>query len=197
MVCAFLRDPSIMVPKRMHIGFFSAELVQFTSTAVPPAPGLVSVLTLPPQAVAHTWRTSTPEPVKGDGIIWTLAYLKNVTRFVPLFSKSGTFIVQLDILIKPKIDGEYASYTISEHQLAGGSYHLAPTGHSGSNGTSNNTFCYVNTAGYTYTRQVHASSNVIAFDHQGGNLAPSPVPDQSSRVLPVQTFTKARLPGVG
>ncbi len=53
------------------------------------------------------WRTSTPEPVKGDGIIWT--YLKDVTRFIPLFSKSGTFILQLDNLIETGLDGEYAS----------------------------------------------------------------------------------------
>lgn len=86
--------------------------------------------------------------------------------------------------------------TISERQLAGGSSYVAPNGKSaGSNGTSNNTFYYVDTAGHTYTRQVNASSNVITFDHQGGNLAPSPVPDQSSRVLPIQAVTKARLPG--
>jgi Peptide N-acetyl-beta-D-glucosaminyl asparaginase amidase A len=53
------------------------------------------------------WRTSTPEPIKGDGIIWT--YLKDVTRFIPLFSKPGTFILQLDNLIESKLDGEYAS----------------------------------------------------------------------------------------
>ncbi|KAF8266053.1 peptide N-acetyl-beta-D-glucosaminyl asparaginase amidase A-domain-containing protein [Lactarius quietus] len=40
------------------------------------------------------WRTSTPEPTAGDGITWT--YLKDVTRFIPLFSKPGTFILQLD-----------------------------------------------------------------------------------------------------
>ena len=57
--------------------------------------------------VGIVWRTSTPEPVKGDGIIWT--YLKDVTRFVPLFSKPGTFILQLDNIVQPKFDGEYAS----------------------------------------------------------------------------------------
>ena len=30
------------------------------------------------------WRTSTPEPTRGDGIIWT--YLKDVTRYTPLFA---------------------------------------------------------------------------------------------------------------
>ncbi len=60
--------------------------------------------------VAHlfpVWRTSTPEPTRGDGIIWT--YLKDVTRFLPLFSKPGTFILQLDNLIQTGLDGEYAS----------------------------------------------------------------------------------------
>jgi len=53
------------------------------------------------------WRTSMPEPIKGDGIIWT--YLKDMTRFIPLFSNPGTFILQLDNLIDTKLDGEYAS----------------------------------------------------------------------------------------
>ncbi|KAI0093521.1 peptide N-acetyl-beta-D-glucosaminyl asparaginase amidase A-domain-containing protein [Irpex rosettiformis] len=53
------------------------------------------------------WRTSTPEPTRGDGIIWT--YLKDVTRFLPLFSEPGTFILQLDNLIETGLDGEYAT----------------------------------------------------------------------------------------
>ncbi|KAF8259671.1 peptide N-acetyl-beta-D-glucosaminyl asparaginase amidase A-domain-containing protein [Lactarius quietus] len=57
------------------------------------------------------WRTSTPEPIKGDGIIWT--YLKDVTRFIPLFSEPGTFILQLNNTIEnfngTVLDGEYAT----------------------------------------------------------------------------------------
>ena len=53
------------------------------------------------------WRTSTPEPTRGDGIIWT--YLKDVTRYIPLFSKNGTFILQLDNLLETGLDGQYAS----------------------------------------------------------------------------------------
>ena len=64
--------------------------------------------------------------------------------------------------------------TIAERQLAGGSYHTAATGNTGFNGTSNNTFDYVDTAGNTYTRQVNAFRNVITFDSQGGNLVPFP-----------------------
>ena len=53
------------------------------------------------------WRTSTPEPTRGDGIIWT--YLKDVSRYTPLFTKPGTFVLQLDNLIQTGLDGEYAS----------------------------------------------------------------------------------------
>ena len=53
------------------------------------------------------WRTSTPEPTRGDGIIWT--YLKDATRFIPLFAKPGTFILQLDNLLETGLDGQYAS----------------------------------------------------------------------------------------
>ena len=57
------------------------------------------------------WRTSTPEPTRGDGIIWT--YLKDVTRFLPLFAEPGTFILQLDNLIQTGLDGEYASMCLN------------------------------------------------------------------------------------
>ncbi|KAI0724017.1 peptide N-acetyl-beta-D-glucosaminyl asparaginase amidase A-domain-containing protein [Cerioporus squamosus] len=53
------------------------------------------------------WRTSTPEPTRGDGIIWT--YVKDATRFTPLFSKPGTFILQLDNLLETGLDGQYAT----------------------------------------------------------------------------------------
>jgi len=52
------------------------------------------------------WRTSTPEPTD-DGIIWT--YTKDVTRYIPLFSKPGTFILELDNLLTPNLTGQYDS----------------------------------------------------------------------------------------
>ncbi|KAK7014861.1 peptide-N4-(N-acetyl-beta-glucosaminyl)asparagine amidase A [Favolaschia claudopus] len=52
------------------------------------------------------WRTSTPEPTAA-GIIWT--YIKDVTRFVPLFAKPGTFILQLDNLIQTGLNGVYST----------------------------------------------------------------------------------------
>jgi hypothetical protein len=53
------------------------------------------------------WRTSTPEPTRGDGIVWT--YIKDVTRYKPLFKKTGLFILQLDNLIETGLDGIYSS----------------------------------------------------------------------------------------
>ena len=53
------------------------------------------------------WRTSTPEPTIGDGIIWT--YIKDVTRYMPLFKETGSFILQLDNLIEQGLDGIYSS----------------------------------------------------------------------------------------
>lgn len=58
--------------------------------------------------VVHlVWRTSTPEPIRGDGIIWT--YIKDVTRYIPLFSKQGPFIFQLDNIVTGKFNGIYSS----------------------------------------------------------------------------------------
>ncbi|KAH9047942.1 peptide N-acetyl-beta-D-glucosaminyl asparaginase amidase A-domain-containing protein [Lactarius deliciosus] len=56
------------------------------------------------------WRSSTPVPTDlgSGGIVWT--YVKDVTRFIPLFSEPGTFILQLDNVInfEAGLDGEYA-----------------------------------------------------------------------------------------
>ncbi|KAF8136358.1 peptide N-acetyl-beta-D-glucosaminyl asparaginase amidase A-domain-containing protein [Boletus edulis] len=52
------------------------------------------------------WRTSTPEPTH-DGIIWT--YIKDVTRYIPLFSKPGTFILELDNVLQTGLDGHRLS----------------------------------------------------------------------------------------
>lgn len=73
------------------------------------------------------WRTSTPEPVSGDGIIWTYVYLflfangashvqfvvvdryvKDVTRYLPLFATDGTFIFELDNILTDVDTGQYA-----------------------------------------------------------------------------------------
>ncbi|KAH9003645.1 peptide N-acetyl-beta-D-glucosaminyl asparaginase amidase A-domain-containing protein, partial [Lactarius hatsudake] len=54
------------------------------------------------------WRSSTliPNSAGDDGIVWT--YVKDVTRFIPLFSKPGTFILQLDSDTRVEYNGEFA-----------------------------------------------------------------------------------------
>ncbi|KAH9177904.1 peptide N-acetyl-beta-D-glucosaminyl asparaginase amidase A-domain-containing protein [Lactarius sanguifluus] len=61
--------------------------------------------------------------------------------------------------------------TIVEHQVAAGTVNTIEIDNFGSNGTSSNTFNYIDTDSNTYTRQVNASGNVITFDSQGGILA--------------------------
>ena len=54
---------------------------------------------------AQVWRTSTPEPTRKDGIIWTC--IKDVGRYTRLFATPGTFIFQFDNIVQPGFDGEY------------------------------------------------------------------------------------------
>ncbi|KAJ7172471.1 peptide N-acetyl-beta-D-glucosaminyl asparaginase amidase A-domain-containing protein [Mycena filopes] len=52
------------------------------------------------------WRSSTPEPT-ATGIIWT--YVKDATRYIPLFGKPGTFILELDNVVQPGLTGIYST----------------------------------------------------------------------------------------
>jgi len=66
--------------------------------------------------VAHrftVWRTSTSEPTRA-GIIWTV--LKDVTKYLPLFAKPGSFILDLNNIIDPKLGltGEYDGELLSK-----------------------------------------------------------------------------------
>ncbi|KAI9454212.1 peptide N-acetyl-beta-D-glucosaminyl asparaginase amidase A-domain-containing protein [Lactarius psammicola] len=70
------------------------------------------------------WRTSTPKPVEGDGIIWT--YIKDVTRFIPLFSEPGIFILQLDNQIDSNVDGEFATRLEATFFASSGQFPPAP-----------------------------------------------------------------------
>lgn len=56
------------------------------------------------------WRTSTPEPSDGLEITWT--FLKDVTRYTPLFAKAGTLILDLNNLIEPD-EGLVGEYTVT------------------------------------------------------------------------------------
>ncbi|ESK96973.1 peptide-n4-(n-acetyl-beta-glucosaminyl)asparagine amidase a [Moniliophthora roreri MCA 2997] len=86
------------------VGSWSAITLNFTVTSNGTQFDRLGIFTF--QNV-EIWRTSTPEPTRGDGIIWT--YIKDVTRYTPLFAKPGTFILQLDNLIQEGLDGVYST----------------------------------------------------------------------------------------
>ncbi|KAL1762199.1 peptide N-acetyl-beta-D-glucosaminyl asparaginase amidase A-domain-containing protein [Schizophyllum commune] len=69
------------------------------------------------------WRTSTPEPTRGDGIIWT--YIKDVAQYIPLFAKAGTFILQLDNIIQDNLDGVYSTTVTATYYAATNEYPIA------------------------------------------------------------------------
>lgn len=71
------------------------------------------------------WRTSTPEPTRGDGIVWE--YVKDVTRYTPLFAKPGTFILQLDNLIQQGLDGVYSSVLFATYYASSNRHPPAKT----------------------------------------------------------------------
>lgn len=82
--------------------------------------------------------------------------------------------------------------TINMRQQAGGFFNETAAGNTG-NGTSTNTFTYVDTKGNTYDREVSAVDNVITADHQGGSLAPAPA--VVGGVQGAAFIAQARLPG--
>jgi len=82
--------------------------------------------------------------------------------------------------------------TIRERQVAGGFFTVASTGNTG-NGTSNNTFSYVDLAGNTFNRRVDAAFNNITLDEQSGSLNQGPKTPLSS-THNAGTFAGARLP---
>ncbi|KAH9911065.1 peptide N-acetyl-beta-D-glucosaminyl asparaginase amidase A-domain-containing protein [Fomitopsis serialis] len=69
------------------------------------------------------WRTSTPEPTT-DGIIWT--YLKDATRYLPLFSEPGTFILELDNILATGLNGQYATTLTATFYASSDEYPSAP-----------------------------------------------------------------------
>ena len=90
--------------------------------------------------------------------------------------------------------------TIHENQVAGGIFVETAAGNFG-NGTSNNTFTYVDTAGNTYDREVNAAFDNITSDHQGGSLAPKSqfhfpgFPSTTQMTLAKPRFPGSRFPG--
>ena len=76
---------------------------------------------------------------------------------------------------------------------AAGYFTIATTGNAG-NGTSNNTFTYIDTEGNTYYRDVDAAYNMIIYDEQSGSLATSTYSPLTS-YTPNSQNVPARLPG--
>ncbi|KAF9053698.1 hypothetical protein BDZ89DRAFT_1004690 [Hymenopellis radicata] len=86
------------------VGSWSAITLNFTVTSNGTQFDRLGIFTF---KNVEIWRTSTPEPTRGDGIIWT--YIKDVTKYMPLFETTGTFILQLDNLIQTGLDGVYST----------------------------------------------------------------------------------------
>ncbi|KAJ7632622.1 peptide N-acetyl-beta-D-glucosaminyl asparaginase amidase A-domain-containing protein [Roridomyces roridus] len=101
---------------------FTADVVEFTPPTDCGTPGSWAAITLNFTVTSNgtqfdrlgiftfqnveIWRTSTPEPTAG-GIIWT--YIKDVSRYTPLFAEAGTFILELDNLIETGLNGVYSA----------------------------------------------------------------------------------------
>jgi hypothetical protein len=85
---------------------------------------------------------------------------------------------------------------LSQHLtiISGGFFHISSGGNTG-NGTSNNTFSYVDLAGNTYDRKVSVALNNITSDHQSGTLAPGSQAHFSGFPVPSFAGGIVRLPG--
>ncbi|KAF8172814.1 peptide N-acetyl-beta-D-glucosaminyl asparaginase amidase A-domain-containing protein [Mycena galopus ATCC 62051] len=109
--------------------FGDAEIVQYTPPTDCGAPGSWAAVTLNFTVTSNgtqydrlavftfqnveIWRSSTAEPTL-SGIIWT--YIKDVTRYTPLFAKPGTFILQLDNLISVRLTTLHATFYASSRE---------------------------------------------------------------------------------
>ncbi|KAF7322979.1 hypothetical protein HMN09_00077600 [Mycena chlorophos] len=87
-------------------GSWSAITLNFTVTSNGTQFDRLGIFTFQNVEIWCSLRTSTPEPTF-NGIIWT--YVKDVTRFTPLFAKEGLFILQLDNLLETGLNGIYST----------------------------------------------------------------------------------------
>ncbi|KAG0707751.1 peptide N-acetyl-beta-D-glucosaminyl asparaginase amidase A-domain-containing protein [Suillus ampliporus] len=85
------------------VGSWAAVTLNFTVTSNGTQYDRLGIFTFQNTEI---WRTSTPEPTQ-DGIIWT--YTKDVTRYIPLFAKYGSFILELDNVVTSDLNGQYAT----------------------------------------------------------------------------------------
>ncbi|KAJ7647068.1 peptide N-acetyl-beta-D-glucosaminyl asparaginase amidase A-domain-containing protein [Roridomyces roridus] len=79
-------------------GSWAAVTLNFTVTSNGTQFDRLAIFTL---ENVEIWRSSTPEPT-ASGIIWT--YIKDATRYTPLFAKHGTFILELDNLLSAEMN---------------------------------------------------------------------------------------------
>ncbi|EIN07360.1 hypothetical protein PUNSTDRAFT_89610 [Punctularia strigosozonata HHB-11173 SS5] len=110
-------------------GTWTAVTLNLTVTSNGTQYDRLGVLTL--QNV-EIWRTSTPEPTQA-GIIWT--YVKDVTKYIPLFAESGTFSFELNNIVTSSLNGQYAATVTATfyessaaHPAAGKSDLIIPIG---------------------------------------------------------------------
>ncbi|KAG1753494.1 peptide N-acetyl-beta-D-glucosaminyl asparaginase amidase A-domain-containing protein [Suillus lakei] len=101
------------------VGSWAAVTLNFTVTSNGTQYDRLGILTFQNTEI---WRTSTPEPTK-DGIIWT--YTKDVTRYIPLFDKPGTFILELDNVVTSIDTGQYATTLYATFYASSGEYPTA------------------------------------------------------------------------
>ncbi|KAF9227924.1 hypothetical protein BS17DRAFT_726591 [Gyrodon lividus] len=100
-------------------GSWAAVTLNFTATSNGTQYDRLGIFTFQNTEI---WRTSTPEPTY-KGIIWT--YTKDVTRYIPLFSKPGTFILELDNIVEVGLDGQYATILYATFYSASEKYPTA------------------------------------------------------------------------
>ncbi|KAF7373470.1 Peptide-N4-(N-acetyl-beta-glucosaminyl)asparagine amidase A [Mycena sanguinolenta] len=127
-------------------------------------------------------------------VIDTFSY--PITVNMTLFNAAGTFFSAFidhsydrTLLPSPFILGS----TIKERQSAGGFFTIASTGNTG-NGTSNNTFSYIDLAGNTFDQRVDAAFNNITLDEVSGSLSRAPDKEPPASPSDADTFAGARLP---
>ncbi|KIJ17411.1 hypothetical protein PAXINDRAFT_73494 [Paxillus involutus ATCC 200175] len=118
-----------------------------------------------------------------------VSYLESTNTFMSFYT---TFDHSYDrqVVPAPFILGS----TISERQQTAGYFNISAAGNTG-NGTSNNTFSYIDTKGNTYYRDVDAAYNAITQDQQNGSLATSTLSLSSPFASIAQNIPTARLPG--
>ncbi|THU91154.1 hypothetical protein K435DRAFT_841150 [Dendrothele bispora CBS 962.96] len=113
--------------------------------------------------------TSTHNGVMVVGDVFSYPFDANFTYLSPALQNwTSTIDHSYDRALLP--NPLRIASTITERQTTSGFFQLASGGNFG-NGTNNNTFSYVDSAGNTYKRVVNAAFNNITLDEESGSLA--------------------------